>query len=165
MRVTATDGLNSAAPILIPRLRCFPSPCPKPGLQCLVYPYFISFSPFQGGRNGVMRVTATDGLNSAAPVHFRFRVRDVSLHLVRNEALDVFPMMQTPLRQSSLLVVSSDWDPRREITYIVKRGPGHGRLLYRDLNSDLVSCSQCLHLLLIFLESLFMNVSKSVADL
>ncbi len=57
----------------------------------------------------------------------------MNLHLVRNEALNVFPMMQTPLTSSHLLVSSTDCSPDREITFTVRRGgPSQGRILYRD---------------------------------
>ena len=78
-----------------------------------------------------MKVTLSDGLNTAKTAFFRIRIRDVSLRLARNEALDVFPMMRAPLTPDHLLVLPSDHDPEREIAFIVKRDPNHGRLLYR----------------------------------
>ncbi|TRY66991.1 hypothetical protein TCAL_11761 [Tigriopus californicus] len=89
-----------------------------------------------GGRNGMMKVTLSDGLNTAKAEYFRIRVKDVSLRLSQNEALDVFPMMQTALTSDHLLVVSSDFNPKREITFIVKREPQHGRVLFKDPRSN-----------------------------
>jgi hypothetical protein len=80
----------------------------------------------------------TDGLNTAPPFAFRVRVSDVNLHLVRNEALNVFPMMQTPLTKKYLLIAASDFNPEREIVFVVKRGPRQGRMLFRDQSNRLV---------------------------
>lgn len=83
-----------------------------------------------------MRVSVTDGLNTARPNKFVFRILDLNLHLVKNEALDVFPMMTSTITPNQLLVIPSDWRPTREISYIVKRMPTQGRLMYRDVNSQ-----------------------------
>ena len=97
-------------------------------------------SPYQffvpGGRNGDMRVSVSDGLNTARPQMFTFRILDLSLLLVRSKALDVFPMSKTPLTDANLIVAPADWRATREISYVVKRPPRQGRLLYRDVNSD-----------------------------
>ena len=84
----------------------------------------------------MMRVTVSDGLNTARPEIFHIRIKDVFIHLVRNNALDVFPMMQTPLTSEHLLVTPSDQSDLREIVYRVKRPPSHGRLLYKDPTSN-----------------------------
>ncbi len=93
--------------------------------------FFSFFHP--GGRDCVLRLGLSDGLNPArSPVNLRVRVRDVSLHLVRNRQvrtqyislilkntrfvkkyniffqLDVFPMMRTPVGPRHLLVAASD---------------------------------------------------------
>ena len=105
-------------------IKCFLGSCKS---NELILPITVS-----GGRNGMMEVTLSDGLNSAKPAFFRIRIRDVALALSRNEALDVFPMMRAPLTPDHLLVLPSDQNPDREINFIVKREPIHGRLLYRE---------------------------------
>ena len=57
-------------------------------------------------------------------------MRDVSLHLTRNDPLDVFPMTRAAVTSRNLLVEASDGGVGgREIAYVVKRPPVHGRLV------------------------------------
>ena len=80
----------------------------------------------------MMRLTVSDGLNSVHPFPFRFRIKDVSIHLENNLALNVFPMMQTPITPKHLLVSSSDRSTTRGINFLVNKQPENGRLLYKD---------------------------------
>ncbi len=96
-----------------------------------------------------MLLTLSDGLNSArSPVRVQVRVRDVTLHLVASDNLEVFPMTRTAVASHNMMVAASDdleeaeednWDRRREIVYEVTKGPQFGRLLYRDVRSNNVS--------------------------
>ena len=87
---------------------------------------------FPGGRNCLLLLSLSDGLNSAPSpaASFRVRVRDVRIHLDRNDPLDVFPMTRAPVTGANLLVTASDGgENAREIAYVVKRPPQHGRLV------------------------------------
>lgn len=65
--------------------------------------FHLSFC-YSGGLSDVIRFSITDGLNTGKTFPFRVRIKDISVHLVRNEALDVFPMMQSPVTPDELLV-------------------------------------------------------------
>jgi len=60
--------------------------------------------------------------------------------------MDVFPLTRAAITSDDLLVLASpDLDPDpasesipRDVSFIVKRPPAHGRLLYRDIHSDTV---------------------------
>ena len=81
----------------------------------------------------------TDERNTVPPFSVRVRVTDVNLRLVRNEALNVFPMMQTAITPAHLLVACSDSDPDREVRFDVGRGgPRNGRILIRESPRRLV---------------------------
>ena len=74
----------------------------------------------------------TDQRNTVPPFSVRVRVTDVHLRLLRNEALNVFPMMQTAVTPDHLLVAPSDADPDRRVSFTVVRGPRNGRILVRE---------------------------------
>ena len=98
----------------------------------------VLFYSFLGGRNCKLRLTMTDERNTVPPFSVRVRVTDVTLQLVRNEALNVFPMMQTAITAAHLLVSCSDSDPDREVRFAMSRGPRNGRILLRESPRRLV---------------------------
>lgn len=69
---------------------------------------------------------------------FEVEVKEVKLHLVRNAALQVFPMMQSSIQADNLLVITNDFDDERDIHFIIRRFPDQGRILVKNDRGALI---------------------------
>ncbi|CAH2036007.1 unnamed protein product, partial [Iphiclides podalirius] len=84
------------------------------------------------GTKGKMIFNVTDGLHELSKITFLISTKSVSLKLVRQHKLRVFPLMREPLNNYFLMAKCSD--PTRTIVYKVERAPTLGRLVM--INGD-----------------------------
>ncbi|CAB3369577.1 Hypothetical predicted protein [Cloeon dipterum] len=100
-----------------------------------------------GVENIGFQVSLTDGIN-ADPEHYSVNVtvRKLSLTLVHNERLHVFPMMRQSINPKHLLAHTSDPNPSpRHITYTIKSPPALGKIIVetsKGLSKEATSFSQ-----------------------
>ncbi|XP_052752420.1 chondroitin sulfate proteoglycan 4 isoform X2 [Galleria mellonella] len=81
----------------------------------------------KNGSKGKMIFNVTDGLHELSKITFLITTKSVSLKLIRNLNLRVFPLMREPLNNYLLMSKCSDFT--RTITYKVDRAPTLGRLV------------------------------------
>lgn len=82
-----------------------------------------------GDLTGGFRFQVTDGVNFDSPHVFTITAKSVTLTMIVNQKLRVFPGVQQSLTRDHLLVTSNDGNENREFLYQVIREPKYGRFL------------------------------------
>lgn len=84
-----------------------------------------------GSKNTGFHISLTDGLNSESQQHaVSVTVHELTLQLLSNTRLHVFPMLRQTLGPRQLLAVTSDpGPPPRHVVFTVKTPPTLGRII------------------------------------
>ncbi|XP_063991894.1 chondroitin sulfate proteoglycan 4 [Diachasmimorpha longicaudata] len=79
------------------------------------------------GTEAAFCFTLTDGVHTTHAYNISIDTVPISVSIVENNGLNIFPLTRKPITEKSLMTVCTD--PGREIRYIVRQGPSLGKII------------------------------------
>ncbi|XP_054277996.1 chondroitin sulfate proteoglycan 4 [Macrosteles quadrilineatus] len=90
--------------------------------------------------NGEVDLAISDGANSVGPIIFKTRSEEVTLHLLVNKPLNVFPLLRRVVTAEHLHAECSD--PSRQVMFRVRSQPTLGQLVLEPDKSPVLNFTQ-----------------------